>query len=314
MKIKRVLVPIDLSENSLSAIPLALRLAEIHGAKMVYLFVAPKWMTEGQVINTEYVKDYIRTTQAAFDQVQPENPTIESESHYLFGNPGPEIVRMATPEDVIAMCTHGHTGFKRFLVGSVAQYVMRYAPCPVITLKATVIIEGTSDSTIPPSALQTDQPTESPARLIKQRFVTDLMYHVLPLETSESMHEAIGELEAARQTAAPVVDRGGICQGILTATDIRRFRDSEASTEVEADAMVQHWFSSPVITLSHHSTCHEAHEILSRNPDIHHLVVVNDEHQPLGVIDSDDIYTCQAEDGVPADLLSIRSLDSIEEE
>lgn len=313
MKIKRVLVPIDLSENSLSAIPLASRLAEMHGAKLVYLFVAPKWMTEGQVVHTEYVKDYIRTTQAAFDEIQPENPAIESESHYLFGNPGPEIVRMATGEDVIVMCTHGHTGFKRFLVGSVAQYVMRYAPCPVITLKATVIIEGTSDSTTPASAKQTDQSTDSPARMIKQRFVTDVMHHVLPLETSESMHEAIGELEAARQTAAPVVDRGGICQGILTETDIRRFRDSSTSTEVAADAMVQHWFSSPVITLSHNSTCHEAHEILSRNPDIHHLVVVNDEHQPLGVIDSDDIYTCQAEDGVSADFFPVAMNKPVEE-
>ena len=54
------------------------------------------------------------------------------------GKPAEEILRVAQEEavDLIVMGTHGRTGLRHVLVGSVAETVMRIAPCPVFTVKA----------------------------------------------------------------------------------------------------------------------------------------------------------------------------------
>ena len=56
------------------------------------------------------------------------------------GGPVEEIVRVARDEgvDLIIMGTHGRTGLRHALMGSVAEAVMRAAPCPVFTVKAAV--------------------------------------------------------------------------------------------------------------------------------------------------------------------------------
>lgn len=54
------------------------------------------------------------------------------------GKPGTEIVKTAKdwPADVIVIGSHGHGGMTRLLVGSVAEAVMRHAPCPVLVVRA----------------------------------------------------------------------------------------------------------------------------------------------------------------------------------
>jgi universal stress protein A len=58
--------------------------------------------------------------------------------HVAMGRPDHEIVRLARDmdADLIVMGTHGHTGLERILVGSVAESVVRRAPCTVVTVKA----------------------------------------------------------------------------------------------------------------------------------------------------------------------------------
>ena len=53
------------------------------------------------------------------------------------GPPADTIVRMAHERgaDLIVMGTHGHTGLRHVLLGSVAEQVVRLAPCPVLTVK-----------------------------------------------------------------------------------------------------------------------------------------------------------------------------------
>jgi nucleotide-binding universal stress UspA family protein len=55
------------------------------------------------------------------------------------GVPFEEIVRIAEEErmDMIVMGTHGRTGLNRALLGSVAERVIRLAPCPVLTVRQT---------------------------------------------------------------------------------------------------------------------------------------------------------------------------------
>lgn len=55
-----------------------------------------------------------------------------------FGEPAEEIIALAEeiPADLIAMCTHGRTGLARWAYGSVAEKVMRHAPCPILLVRA----------------------------------------------------------------------------------------------------------------------------------------------------------------------------------
>lgn len=54
------------------------------------------------------------------------------------GKPAAEIVRTAKewPADVIVLGSHGRSGIERALLGSVAEAVMRHAPCPVLVVRA----------------------------------------------------------------------------------------------------------------------------------------------------------------------------------
>jgi len=55
-----------------------------------------------------------------------------------WGKPFDQIVKAAgaLKSDLIIIATHGHTGLKRVLLGSTAERVIRYAPCPVLTVQA----------------------------------------------------------------------------------------------------------------------------------------------------------------------------------
>jgi nucleotide-binding universal stress UspA family protein len=70
-------------------------------------------------------------------QLRPSDPSVEVDQHVLEGDPATEILKAAatTNTDVIVLGTHGHTGLTRLLVGSVAENVMRKAPCPVLTVR-----------------------------------------------------------------------------------------------------------------------------------------------------------------------------------
>ncbi len=56
-----------------------------------------------------------------------------------YHNPAEAIVNFASSEnvDLIVICTHGRGGIKRQLYGSVADLVLRHAPCPVLMVRAT---------------------------------------------------------------------------------------------------------------------------------------------------------------------------------
>jgi nucleotide-binding universal stress UspA family protein len=73
----------------------------------------------------------------ALAAVVPTDPAVEHEHRLLYGDPASEIVRLAGEEqvDLIVMGTHGRTGLMRLLMGSVAEAVVRRAPCPVLTIR-----------------------------------------------------------------------------------------------------------------------------------------------------------------------------------
>jgi nucleotide-binding universal stress UspA family protein len=84
---------------------------------------------------------YETLTKLLSDLKQAAQATLQTpvESTLLEGFPASEIVRFAKDSacDLIVMGTHGRTGLKHWLLGSVAEYVVRQAACPVLTVRST---------------------------------------------------------------------------------------------------------------------------------------------------------------------------------
>jgi len=143
-EIRRVLCPTDLSEASDQAARLANALAEWAHAQLTGLFVlsplALALPRGGDVQRPE-------PSESEFERLRRETARrfagngaggVEVDPIVDVGRPVERILDRAAqlPADLIVMGTHGPGGIERFIVGSVAEMVVRRAPCPVITVAA----------------------------------------------------------------------------------------------------------------------------------------------------------------------------------
>ena len=237
---QKILVPVDLSDKCIPAIQLATSLAKCNNAKLVFCYVALPPLPPEALYVKEDLDAVILKEHAEFKQIVPSDLTIEYQHEFLRGNPGPEIVKLAKQIecDLIVLATHGRTGFFRWVLGSVAEYVIRHSQCPVVSVKfPTNAKEDKNDSgkkeeseQQPESSdvLKEEKPIAEPAEISKKLnhkspFVTSAMSHGLPIREHDEMPDVITELTAANSTAAPVVNEEGKLIGILTKTDIERY-------------------------------------------------------------------------------------------
>jgi nucleotide-binding universal stress UspA family protein len=140
LAIQKILHPTDLSPLSDYAFRLACSLARDHGAELIILNVRPP---EIVFTDTPYVlppdpQQLWETWHEELLQLQPPDPNIALEHLLKEGDPATEILRTAQAKDcgLIVMGTHGRTGVRRLLLGSVAEQVLRKSTCPVLTVKA----------------------------------------------------------------------------------------------------------------------------------------------------------------------------------
>lgn len=138
LSIQTILVPTDFSETDDQALQVALSLGRDHHAKLV-LFAAPPPPPPASEVYVP-LHDYDGVTDATERQLSELARTITAlpvETKVRIGPPGPAIVAVAEEcqADLIVMGTHGRRGLSRILLGSVAEYVLRHAPCPVLTIK-----------------------------------------------------------------------------------------------------------------------------------------------------------------------------------
>ena len=139
--------PIDFSEGSLAALEEALCLAQAFDAKIALLYV---WqlptvaVTDGFIWPQEiWPRLGTQLEAAARERMQhlldtiPEARRRRITDHVLCGDAASTILEQATAlaTDLIVMGTHGRRGPSRFLMGSVAERVVRHAPCPVLTVR-----------------------------------------------------------------------------------------------------------------------------------------------------------------------------------
>lgn len=146
LPIGRIVAPIDFSEPSLEALAAAQELARHFTAELIIVhFVDPVTTStiapepHGLVARQPVMVDFVLAAEARLGELAREriDPAINHRGVVKPGSPADGIVDTADQEqaDLIVIATHGRTGVKRLLFGSVAEKVVRTARCPVLTIR-----------------------------------------------------------------------------------------------------------------------------------------------------------------------------------
>ena len=142
------LVPVDFSEHSKKTIQYARQLAALTGAgiRLLHVFQIPEYPAafyHGLYLENEAVKIHLETAkceataQLSLIAEQMRANGLQAEPILRHGNPYEEIVNAAKElgVDLIVIGSHGYTGLGHLLLGSTADRVLQYAPCPVLVVK-----------------------------------------------------------------------------------------------------------------------------------------------------------------------------------
>jgi nucleotide-binding universal stress UspA family protein len=140
--IEKILVPTDGSDYSMRALQYAISIAKTHDAELIVAYVVDEVVIdqfskpeERLVVESELKGDGQRFIHYALSLVEKEN--VKATSKLVKGRPFEQIVNLAKSfnVDLIVMGTYGRRGAERILIGSVAERVIEYSPCPVLVLK-----------------------------------------------------------------------------------------------------------------------------------------------------------------------------------
>jgi nucleotide-binding universal stress UspA family protein len=142
-EIKKILVPVDFSENSKKILQDALTKAGQLNAKVMVVYVVEGLENYGglsipHISLAEFEKELVQSATKKMESFLEENmdPSVAHESKILHGDIVEKINTFAESEgvDMIIMGTHGYKGLEKVLFGSVAERVVKTAPCPVLTI------------------------------------------------------------------------------------------------------------------------------------------------------------------------------------
>jgi nucleotide-binding universal stress UspA family protein len=143
--LKQVLVPTDFSEAAHAALTYGMELARAYGAtlRILHVITEPRheaWLAYAP--GSEYLKlvDQLRADalEQMLQEVGPERMnTLPVVLDAVHGDGAEEILRYAADHAVgLIVCgTHGRRGWNRLVMGSVAEVIVRKAPCPVLTVQ-----------------------------------------------------------------------------------------------------------------------------------------------------------------------------------
>lgn len=141
--IRNILCPIDLSACADHALAYAAELAEKLAAKLTVFYAVPDGvlpmpdatmpMPVSALDADQLLADGRAAVAGKVAAVARLNPTVE----VRLGSAETEIVEFAKalPADLIVLGTHGRRGLAHFFLGSVAEKIVRTAPCPVLTVR-----------------------------------------------------------------------------------------------------------------------------------------------------------------------------------
>jgi nucleotide-binding universal stress UspA family protein len=132
--VKKILVPLDFSATSTQVLDFARLLADACRASLDVVHVVGVPLDKPERSGEEQ-RNARRRLEALLDQTDRDRRRATVSC--LVGAPGDEIVRHATDHaiDLIVMGTHSHGPTFQMVIGSVAEHVVRRAPCAVLTVK-----------------------------------------------------------------------------------------------------------------------------------------------------------------------------------
>jgi nucleotide-binding universal stress UspA family protein len=143
INLTRILVPSDFSACSDAAVRYGLELARKFGATLHLLHVVQDpatqpWAAEGFAAPlVEAVEQWQKDARIRLENSIPPEDRVTAVVTCALAAPCPEILRYAADNeiDLIVMGTHGRGGVSHMLLGSIAEKVVRRAPCPVLTVR-----------------------------------------------------------------------------------------------------------------------------------------------------------------------------------
>ncbi|HEY2759442.1 MAG TPA: universal stress protein [Pirellulales bacterium] len=141
IKLQRICVPVDFSDTSMAALTYAKAFAESFGARLHILHVLTSWIPETDVpVSPQLYEQFEQSARKQLNALlldeerqkyQAQLDLVNGTSEFL------EIIRYAREKeiDLVVMGTHGRGPIAHILLGSVAEKVVRKAPCPVLTVR-----------------------------------------------------------------------------------------------------------------------------------------------------------------------------------
>jgi nucleotide-binding universal stress UspA family protein len=144
--VARVVVPLDGSTLATEAVPTAAEIARTLGVP-VHLVQVLEVASPGATLRAGpgATEAYERSWEAARREAETQldrhvmrlrNQDLMASKEILVGSPRQEILDAIAESDIVVMTPHGHGGIRRLLLGSVADSLVREAPCPVLIVRA----------------------------------------------------------------------------------------------------------------------------------------------------------------------------------
>jgi len=143
MEIKKILVPVDFSENSVKIVRAALYFAESCKARLSFIFVVQSFEDYSgffvpHMPIARFEEELLQSAEKKMQEYLGEHlpPGMPQQWKVVSGDVAEEIVGYAESEgfDLIIMGTHGYKGLEKVLFGSVAEKVVKTASCAVTTI------------------------------------------------------------------------------------------------------------------------------------------------------------------------------------
>ncbi len=135
---QNVIVPVDFSTQSLTAIQTALELTgSLKNVHVIHVVVPLATVTVGEVWVAEDVESRISAAREYLAKFLEEHALTGVTSEVREGDPGLQIAEYASSiqADLVVIPSHGRHGVQRLLLGSVTERVLRHVECPILVLR-----------------------------------------------------------------------------------------------------------------------------------------------------------------------------------
>ncbi|MCO6357750.1 universal stress protein [Roseivirga pacifica] len=197
---KTILVPTDFSTQADNALDMALQVAKINGSKVLLINVIEgmrsfSFNTMGELEDSTgeeayLVKKLVDQTKSNLDDALSNLDTdgVEIEAMVEIGSPYESIAHVITNHDadLVVMGTKGSGGVEEVLIGSNTEKVVRYAKCPVITIKDKVDLDKVKHIVFATSLMEDQPDIVERLKLARENFGVKL--HLVKVNTPNNFH------------------------------------------------------------------------------------------------------------------------------